>query len=55
MAVLDSAQQDLYVACTGDSRAVAGFWEDGDDGEGHWRVEVLSQDQTGRNPNELKR
>lgn len=55
MAVLDTAHQDLYVACTGDSRAVAGFWEEREDGQGCWRVEVLSEDQTGRNPNELKR
>jgi pyruvate dehydrogenase phosphatase len=55
MAVLDPLLQDMYVACTGDSRAVAGFWEESEDGTGHWRVEVLSEDQTGRNPNELKR
>lgn len=55
MAVLDTAHQDLYVACTGDSRAVAGIWEEQEDGQGCWRVEVLSEDQTGRNPNELKR
>jgi pyruvate dehydrogenase phosphatase len=55
MAVLDPAHHDLYVACTGDSRAVAGIWEESDDGQGSWRVEVLSEDQTGRNPNELKR
>jgi hypothetical protein len=55
MAVLDTAHRDLYVACTGDSRAVAGFWEETEDGRGSWRVEVLSEDQTGRNLNELKR
>ncbi|KAG6378623.1 phosphatase 2C-like domain-containing protein [Boletus reticuloceps] len=55
MAVFDTAQRDLYVACSGDSRAVAGFWEESADGTGSWRVEVLSEDQTGRNPNELKR
>jgi len=55
MAVLDTAHRDLYVACTGDSRAVAGFWEENKDGTGTWRVEVLSEDQTGRNLNELKR
>lgn len=56
MAVLDTAHKDLYVACTGDSRAVAGVWEQtGPDGEGVWKVEVLSQDQTGRNPDEAKR
>ncbi|KAG6821505.1 hypothetical protein H0H93_000013 [Arthromyces matolae] len=55
MAVFDTAHKDLYVACTGDSRAVAGVWEKTADGKGQWRVEVLSEDQTGRNPNELKR
>ncbi|KAG6910961.1 hypothetical protein DXG01_006015 [Tephrocybe rancida] len=55
MAVFDTAHRDLYVACTGDSRAVAGVWEKTADGKGRWRVEVLSEDQTGRNPNELKR
>jgi pyruvate dehydrogenase phosphatase len=55
MAILDTAHRDLYVACTGDCRAVAGVWEEGEDGQGSWRVEVLSEDQTGRNPNELKR
>lgn len=55
MAVFDTAHRDLYVACTGDSRAVAGVWETTPDGEGRWRVEVLSEDQTGRNPSELAR
>ncbi|PBL02700.1 protein serine/threonine phosphatase 2C [Armillaria gallica] len=55
LAVFDTAHKDLYVACTGDSRAVAGVWEPTPDGKGHWRVDVLSEDQTGRNPNELKR
>ena len=52
MALFDTANRDLYVACTGDSRAVAGVWEPT---EGQWRVEVLSEDQTGRNPEEKKR
>ena len=55
MALLDPSKQDLYVACTGDSRAVAGIWEEDEDGTGKWRVEVLTEDQTGRNPNEIKR
>lgn len=55
MAVFDTAHRDLYIACTGDCRAVAGVWEKTADGKGQWRVEVLSEDQTGRNPNELKR
>lgn len=55
MAVFDTAHRDLYVACTGDSRAVAGVWEPTEDGKGQWRIEVLSEDQTGRNPSELAR
>ncbi|VDB97038.1 unnamed protein product [Peniophora sp. CBMAI 1063] len=55
MAILDPAAQDIHVACTGDARAVAGYWEETADGSGRWRVEVMSEDQTGRNPNELKR
>ncbi|KAI6130318.1 phosphatase 2C-like domain-containing protein [Pisolithus croceorrhizus] len=55
MAVFDTAKQDLYVACSGDSRAVAGVWEEDENGNGLWRVEVLSEDQTGRNPMEHKR
>jgi len=55
MALFDTAHQNLYVACTGDSRAVAGVYEETEDGKGSWRVEVLSEDQTGRNPSELKR
>jgi serine/threonine protein phosphatase PrpC len=55
MALLDPSRRDLYVACTGDSRAVAGIWEENEDGTGKWRVEVLTEDQTGRNPNEIKR
>lgn len=55
MAVVDTAHQDLYVACTGDSRAVVGVWEPTEDGKGQWRIEVLSEDQTGRNPREAER
>lgn len=55
MAIFDTTHRHLYVACSGDSRAVAGIWEENDQGRGSWRVEVLSEDQTGRNPNELKR
>ncbi|KAG1752545.1 phosphatase 2C-like domain-containing protein [Suillus paluster] len=55
MAVFDTAHRHLYVACSGDSRAVAGIWEENEEGQGSWRVEVLSEDQTGRNPNELRR
>jgi pyruvate dehydrogenase phosphatase len=55
MAVFDTANRDLYVACTGDSRAVVGVWEPTEDEKGQWRVEVLTEDQTGRNPNEAAR
>ncbi|KAJ6490340.1 phosphatase 2C-like domain-containing protein [Mycena vitilis] len=57
LALLDTANRNLYVACTGDSRAVAGVWEadESAEGKGHWRVEVLSEDQTGRNPTEAER
>ncbi|KAH9899649.1 protein serine/threonine phosphatase 2C [Cubamyces lactineus] len=55
LAMLDTSNRNMYVACTGDSRAVAGVYEEAEDGKGVWRVEVLTEDQTGRNPNELKR
>jgi pyruvate dehydrogenase phosphatase len=49
---VDSARGDVYVACTGDSRAVAGWW---DHDKQQWHVEALSTDQTGRNLDEVKR
>ncbi|KDN37421.1 protein serine/threonine phosphatase 2C [Tilletiaria anomala UBC 951] len=49
---IDSARGDLYVACTGDSRAIAGWWREK---EGRWEIEPLSVDQTGRNEAEAKR
>ncbi|KAJ7573051.1 hypothetical protein C8J56DRAFT_1174081 [Mycena floridula] len=55
LAVFDTAHRDLYAACTGDCRAVAGVWEPSADGTGAWRVDVLSEDQTGQNPKELER
>ncbi|KAF9057930.1 phophatase 2C family protein [Panaeolus papilionaceus] len=55
VAVFDTAHDNMYVACTGDSRAVAGVWEPTEDGKGQWKIEVLSEDQTGRNPSELAR
>ncbi|TFK20338.1 phophatase 2C family protein [Coprinopsis marcescibilis] len=55
MSVFDTAHRNLYVAVTGDSRAVAGIWEPSEDGKGSWRVEALTEDQTGRNPSELAR
>lgn len=53
--MFDTAHRNLYVALTGDSRAVAGVWEQTPDGAGFWRVDVLTEDQTGRNPSELRR
>ena len=53
--MIDPTNEHLYVACTGDSRAVAGIYEETPDGKGAWRVEVLTEDQTGRNPSEHAR
>ncbi|THV08299.1 protein serine/threonine phosphatase 2C [Dendrothele bispora CBS 962.96] len=53
--LIDTAQRDLYVALAGDCRAVAGVWEPTQDGKGIWKVDVLTEDQTGRNPSEVKR
>ena len=55
LAILDTARRNLYVACAGDCRAVAGVWEESADGKGTWKVEVLSEDQTGRNVKEADR
>ncbi|KAL1923635.1 uncharacterized protein VTP21DRAFT_8615 [Calcarisporiella thermophila] len=49
MAYLDSETDDLFVACTGDSRAVLGVKD------GKWKAVALSEDQTGRNESEKKR
>ena len=50
MAYFDESNQDLYVAVTGDSRAIAGYYDNG-----KWVVDVLTNDQTGKNPNEINR
>ncbi|KIY69741.1 protein serine/threonine phosphatase 2C [Cylindrobasidium torrendii FP15055 ss-10] len=50
MAIFDTVHEDLYVACTGDARAVGGAYSDG-----QWSIDVLSEDQTGRNPKEKAR
>lgn len=55
MALFDTAHKNLYVALTGDCRAVAGVWEPTSDGKGTWRVDVLTEDQTAENPNEVQR
>ena len=46
------ATQELYVACAGDCRAVAGYW---DDKVGAWVVDTLSEDQTGDAEKEVQR
>ncbi|GAA6006151.1 hypothetical protein JCM10207_000541 [Rhodosporidiobolus poonsookiae] len=55
LAFLDAGRNKLHVACTGDSRAVMGVWESDGKGGGKWRVQALSEDQTGKNPSEVKR
>lgn len=50
--MFDTAHEDLYVACTGDARAVAGAF---DPASSQWHVDVLTEDQTGRNPKEMAR
>lgn len=49
---IDSARKDVYVACTGDSRAIGGWFNPSD---GKWTIEPLSVDQTGRNLSEVRR
>lgn len=50
-AVVDAENDDIYFACTGDCRAVAG-WQAAD---GSWRSDTLSEDQMGDNPKEVAR
>ncbi|CAG8614729.1 31373_t:CDS:2 [Racocetra persica] len=52
LAYVDTAANDLYVACTGDSRAVLGVK---DPTTGEWKPIPLSEDQTGRNEHEVER
>lgn len=49
---IDSVRGDIYTACTGDSRSIAGYWKPK---ENRWEFETLSEDQTGRNEKEIKR
>jgi pyruvate dehydrogenase phosphatase len=49
--IIDVANDDLYVAVTGDCRAIAG-WQDKN---GNWRCDVLSEDQEGENVKEIAR
>ncbi|KAI7816885.1 phosphatase 2C-like domain-containing protein [Gamsiella multidivaricata] len=57
MAYVDAKEKDLYVACTGDSRAVLGVCEpSATSKDGHsWKAVPLSFDQTGRNRWEVRR
>ncbi|KAH7100534.1 protein serine/threonine phosphatase 2C [Auriculariales sp. MPI-PUGE-AT-0066] len=54
VALLDAQNKHLHVAVTGDSRAVAGLRPVGDS-SAKWIIDVLTEDQTGRNASELKR
>ncbi|KAJ9119208.1 hypothetical protein QFC22_003700 [Naganishia vaughanmartiniae] len=59
--LVDEERQEVYVANTGDSRAVAGYYmppqtdSQGILHEGGWRCEVLTEDHTAKGPGELKR
>ncbi|KAF9113907.1 hypothetical protein BGX27_000596 [Mortierella sp. AM989] len=57
MAYIDVKEKDLFVACTGDSRAVLGVCEKSPTNkDGHvWKAVPLSFDQTGRNRWEVRR
>lgn len=54
-AVVDTEEQQMWVAVTGDCRAVAGFYDQKEDGTATWRVDVLSEDQTAESPKEVAR
>lgn len=51
-ALFDTSSSNLYVALAGDSRAVMGTF---DPETQKWTVDVLSEDQTGRNMKEVER
>ncbi|KAF9425913.1 hypothetical protein BGZ76_003023 [Entomortierella beljakovae] len=57
MAYIDVKEKDLFVACTGDSRAVLGVREKSPTKkDGHiWKAVPMSFDQTGRNRWEVRR
>ncbi|KAG0253288.1 hypothetical protein DFQ27_007500 [Actinomortierella ambigua] len=55
LAYVDARSNDLYVACTGDSRAVLGVKEKQSDGSHVWKAVPLSYDQTGRTKSEVLR
>lgn len=52
LSYIDTARNKIHVACTGDSRAVMGTW---DPIAKKWKVDVLTEDQTGRNLKEVAR
>lgn len=55
--LVDEMREEVYVAGTGDCRAVAGYWmAEGPEGKkGGWRCEVLTEDCMGDNPKEVER
>ncbi|KAG0339281.1 hypothetical protein BG004_006883 [Podila humilis] len=55
LAYVNLLEKDLYVACTGDSRAVLGVREPDGKGGHDWCAVPMSVDQTGRSPLEVKR
>ncbi|CAB4490091.1 uncharacterized protein OCT59_022923 [Rhizophagus irregularis] len=55
LAYIDTTDKGLYIACTGDSRAVLGVKDDDEKGGKKWKAVALSEDQTGRSEKEVKR
>ncbi|GES75570.1 protein serine/threonine phosphatase 2C [Rhizophagus clarus] len=56
LAYVDTADKSLYIACTGDSRAVLGVKEENSEkGKKKWKAVTLSEDQTGRSEKEVAR
>jgi pyruvate dehydrogenase phosphatase len=59
--MVDEDRQEVYIANTGDSRAVAGYYvkpqtdSNGFHYHGGWRCEVLTEDHTANGPKELQR
>ncbi|KAJ9118063.1 hypothetical protein QFC24_006335 [Naganishia onofrii] len=59
--LVDEDRQEVYVANTGDSRAVAGYYvpphtaSNGIHFQGGWRCEVLTEDHTAKGPKESER
>lgn len=51
LSIYDSTTGTLYVACTGDSRAVLGQKRP----DGTWEAKAVSEDQTGKNQEEIAR